>query len=300
MPKEVRKNNFVTIFLVLLVAGYFIQPIQSTLSDSRKISTQGTIVYGGGRLLLSVNFDSFKGGQVITGTSIPGLGVQNYLDLNGPTKVWIEDGSQSGIPMRRGAGTKVLGQEVLPSNTSSPRNEFDVYLQSVGISQKAFVSTWLYLPSNFKLTVPNINWNWFEIVNPMCANDPSTGYYPKVAEYIGQPDITKMQFQLTASVNYAPDTPNRVAMPPGIYNWAGFPRGQWFNLKWFVDRTTGTAEVWISLDGVHDTMFGYITGQNLMGNVNSWFTEVSKIYGSLNGLDYKIWSDGFEIWTDIP
>lgn len=277
-----------------------------SMSPSKTFSTEGEILESdyGPTLLYGTNFDAFTGGKtyLTSSSSLRGLTISNYCYLVGTARVWAEAG-ESGIPLRRGGGTICLGLEVtLPSvpGEAANRAELNINIENAWAGrQKAYVSSWLYLPSDWELYAPLSN-SWYEITNPSQSEAPQG--IPKMKTHIQEK--SGEIYYLHTQTNPVPGTNTHLL--PGInYALADFPRGRWFQLSWFVDRIAGTVKTWITDRGV-TTLIGAGTSLNLGYSTypNDWYTSVAKIYanfqGAPGGMKYRIWCDGFEIYDDAP
>lgn len=277
-------------------------------TTSETISNEGSIraSHDAPALLYRANFDSLAGGHTYLTSSgtISGIGIDHYFYLLGTARVWAEAG-ESGISLRRGAGTKSLGLEVtlpaIPGEANSAgRAELNINIENAWAGrQRAYVRTWLYLPSDWELYAPLSN-SWYEIANPS-QSEASQGI-PKLKTHLTE--RTGNTYLLHTQNN--PVAGTNTHLPPTVtYALAELPRGRWFELSWFVDRITGTVKTWITDRGV-TTLVGSGTGLDLGYNTYplDWYTSVAKIYGNFQGapggMKYRIWCDGFEIYDDAP
>jgi MYXO-CTERM domain-containing protein len=173
--------------------------------------------------------------------------------------------------------------------TQSRRAEFDIFPDAL-VDDEFFASVWLYLPENWSLNVPGIDWNWYELANPF-----SSGGAPYSAIHIVQPDIDEAVFDL--SIDFRDDSGvmrvlDRVDDFP-------LPRGRWLNVAWYVYRsaTDGQQRVW--LDGV---LVSYQRGFNTINpDSDSFYTIIAKIYHETGDtVPHQLWVDDLELYEGLP
>lgn len=211
---------------------------------------------------------------------------------DGGAAVWMEglDRKTPGITCH--SGGRCVGME-LTDITKSRRNEFNIRDLENLVGNELFVSAWLYLPADWRLHIPGIDWNWYQIANPYFTGPP---YLPYFSLDIVQHDITKGVFTLNFDSR---DIKNNLVTLRSTPNFP-LPRGQWFNLQYYVlrDATNGKLKVWIN--GVLLLDASGISTMN--PSVTEWYTTPAKIYYEESDTfsPYRIWVDDLETYNTQP
>lgn len=215
---------------------------------------------------------------------------QNYVQSQpGGATVWMEglDRNTSGITCH--SGTRCLGMELF-NITKSRRNEFNIVAMNNLTGNQGFVSVWLYLPANWQTYAPSGS-SWYALVDLYFTPSPNTSW---ASIYIVQ---TPPSHNFEVEVAYY-DTN---IVEHWLYNNNDFPLpvGRWFNVQWYVLRSTTNGRLAVWLDGqlLEDTS-GFNTG-----SPTSWFTTPGKIYynqNSNNTSPYYLWVDDLQIYSRQP
>ncbi len=187
------------------------------------------------------------------------------LDL--PLKNWFEfaarhredggrgsgEGGASAWIVDKGArsGKRVLLLE-LSDIEKSRRSEFNVWPPD-DIAKEFSVSVWLRLPEDFALQAPGIDWNWMEfcVLASEEVSDKSGKRWSYLRLMLGQPDITKPEFNISLGGRKGPQHEQFVL---GRINDFALPRGRWFNVHYCLKRDTekGRVKVWVDGNPVFD------------------------------------------------
>jgi len=219
--------------------------------------------------------------------------------LNIPVENWFEFGDYDGSSTGDGArmwidntrahsGTKSIGLEVFDI-TKSRRAEFNIYPYSL-VGDELSVSQWLYLPADFGLHAPGIDWNWFNF-NVLFSeySGPGTDRYLDLT--LIQPDTTKSDFQLTLGGRRPP---NNTKYLVGSQNSFALQRGKWFNVHWYLkrDASLGAVKVWI--DG--KLIFDY-ANINTKGSLTNYNIVPAKVYYETSDTTpHQMWVDDVVIY----
>ena len=215
------------------------------------------------------------------------MGIENWFEFGGDggASMWMEGLERKTPGITCHSGSRCVGME-LTDITKSRRNQFDV-LPVVGFGYS--VSVWLYLPPDWQL---HLSRNWYQIVNPYFTGPPE--YLPYSAIDIVQ-NTTSPVFDL--SINYR-DLTGAQHMWDHYANFS-LPRGRWFQVQYYVLRssTDGILRVWF--DG---TLVTSRSGLQTKGPIEDWFTVPAKIYYDTNDRfsPYRIWVDDLEIYNTEP
>jgi len=221
------------------------------------------------------------------------MGIDNWFEFQGDggAAMWMEGLDRKTPDITCHSGSRCVGLE-LTDAAKSYRNDFVILNLQNLVGDELFVSVWLYLPADWRLHAPNINWNWYEIANPFFEAGPS--FRPYAAIHIIQPDITKGTFNMKLDVR---DTSNALNNYGNIPNYP-LLRGRWFNLQYYVYRheTNGIVKVWI--DGT--LLFDARNISTKNPSTTGWSTHPAKIYyeSELDAFSpYRIWADDLEIYN---
>jgi len=220
------------------------------------------------------------------------LGIDNWEEFDGNPNadMWIEGLDRVTPGFTCHSESRCLGLEIL---SGGYRAEFNIHQLQNLVEKELFVSVWLYLPPDFSLHVPGIDWNWDQIVNPYFTGPP---YLPYFSLDVIQPDITKPIFNLRFDNR---DMSNKLTTIKQINNYP-LPRGQWFNVQYYVlhDPVNGAIKFWINGELLFEVN-GLATANP---SVTEWFTTPAKIYYEPSDTfsPYRIWADDLQIYNGIP
>ena len=210
----------------------------------------------------------------------------------GGASMWMEglDRNTPGITCH--SGSRCVGME-LTNITKSRRAEFNIMNLQNLVKNELFVSVWLYLPADWNLHSGHDD--WYEIVNPFFTGDPT--YNPYTAVHIYPIDnISPSAFHLS----FDGEDSSGTFISHADYASYSLPRGQWFNVQYYVyrDVSNGIDRVWIDGNLIFDVS-GFST-QN--PSISAWFTTPAKIYYSTADTftPYRIWVDDLEIYNTQP
>jgi hypothetical protein len=223
------------------------------------------------------------------------MGINNWFEFQaqssgsgGGATMWMEglDRQTPGITCH--SGTRCVGME-LTDITKSRRNEFNLLnIQNV-VGDELFVSVWLYLSADWPIQGSSSNWSWYEIVNPFFSGGPS--YVPYTAIHIRQDP----NFRLTTNYVDLTHTEHMLDSNPDF----PVPRGRWFQVQYYVLRSTtnGVLKVWFDGRLVTDR-----SGIQTKGSTEEYFTTPAKIYYNTDSRlsSFKIWVDDLQIYSTQP
>lgn len=288
------------------------------MNSSYNIHNSATITYGStsANLVYSTSFE-YSTVYSANELNLEGNGPyapRNFLSLNDGGTFWVEDKNTippyapaTGRPTPR-TGNKMLGLMVPASTTIGIRSEFGlVAIDGISLTpntlhliDEAFLSIWLWLPPDWDLA--RTGNNWYELVNPYYCINPA--YYPKCALHILEPN--------------GPNGPCTLALKHytavGVFTTLGqisnfvVPRGEWFNLKWWIrlHETNGAIKFWLSTsyygnDYLLADKSGFQTRNSPTGNPPYyWSASVAKVYlDGDNGPEY-LYADDLQVWDGLP
>ena len=223
--------------------------------------------------------------------------IDNWFEFGGDggAAMWVEGLDRSTPGFTCHSGVRCVGMELTNINESR-RNEFNIMHLENLVGNELYVSVWLYLPAGWALHSPS--WNSYEIANPYFTGGPT--YLPYSAIHITQSNITKNKFNLDFDVRNDSGTLSTLKEIPNY----PLPRGQWFNLQYYVYRhaTSGIVKVWIQNSAIRSLLWDAENISTSNPSVTEWFTTVAKIYydSSDKFQPYRIWVDDLEIYGTQP
>lgn len=279
-----------------------IVPSASALpSSSQTIASQGSIEYGGGPvdpadLGVTLKYGTDFENIIKTDSNTLSMPISHRFNLGGDNSgasSWME-GLDRNSGIQAHSGLRCVGMD-LTADDSDARCEFNIVGLNSLVGSKLFVSVWLYLPADWGLFDPG--WNWYEISNPM--TEGSATYLPYWAIHIVKPPSFRIDIDmrgLDGQIVTLAETPlGSAVLDLPLYP---LPRGRWFNLQYYVLRSSGSGvadgavKVWIDGRTVCD-LNGVVTSGG-----DDWYTCPAKIYGSLvqSAMPYKLWVDDLSIY----
>lgn len=182
------------------------------------------------------------------------------------------------------SGAKSIGLE-LYNIERSRRAEFIIYPKDY-LGKEYYISYWLYLPSDWGLFEPNIDWDWYEIGNPY-----SSVGVPYSAIHISNPDANQQYFTVSLELRNE----------AGIKSSAGekqllLPKGRWFEVYYYVkrDQENGAIKLW--LDGA---LIAEKTGFPTMhSSSNNFSISIAKIYYERGDkTPHELWIDDLKLYN---
>ncbi len=195
----------------------------------------------------------------------------------GGARMWVDKNQAN-------TGSKSIGLELFDIEKSR-RAEFVIFPENI-VGKEYYVSYWLYIPEDWGLYEPNINWDWFEIGNPF-----TTQGRPYSGIYISNPD--KRQKKYTVSLGGRHENGQQYS---GGDVRMEIPKGKWFHVYYYVkrDKRNGAVKLWF--DG---QLIGEKTGFPTMHSGKSNFAiNVAKIYHERGDkTPKKIWIDDLVLYT---
>jgi hypothetical protein len=215
----------------------------------------------------------------------------NYGATGPGATSWIEGSDKTTPGVTCHSGSRCLGMELFDI-TKSRRNEFAIQGLDAQVGNQIYVSVWLYLPPGWQTHTPSGS-SWYEIAD-MYAGSLGASYSPYGEIIIAQtPPSPNFELQ----VNYV--TPDDAIHYLYVNSNFPLPIGRWFNLQYYVLRSTTNGRVVVWLDGqLLVDASGFDTGSGSP----DWFTVPAKIYYNQNDSSspHRIWVDDLEIWTREP
>lgn len=182
------------------------------------------------------------------------------------------------------SGNNSIGLELFDIEKSR-RAELAIFPEDM-LGQEYYVSYWIYLPENWGLHDPTIEWDWYEIGNPV-----SIIGFPYIAIYITNPDAENKAFDVGLGGRGVDGKKLH-----GVSKRMPLPRARWFNIMYHVNRhpTVGSTRLWF--DG---QVIGELTNiaTSRQGNVKHQIS-VAKIYHERGDRTPKqIWIDDLKLYT---
>jgi hypothetical protein len=197
-------------------------------------------------------------------------------DGEGGGRVWMED-----TIVR--TGQKSLGLELFDIEQSR-RTELAIFPEDY-LGAEHYVSLWLYLPEDWGLFEPDIDWDWYEM-----ADVYSAGGAPYGALYIRNPDPNQEYFDVALGGRHEDHT-----------QWSEpdvnlqIPKGRWFRVVYYVlrDREAGAAKLWF--DG---QLIGEVSGHPTQHSTNDTFQiSIAKIYHERGDtVPHQLWIDDLALY----
>lgn len=161
--------------------------------------------------------------------------IGNWIEFGGDDggRVWIDKSTHS--------GKTTFGMELFDLSKSR-RVQFSQYPYKL-CGDIYSVSYQLYLPFDWALHVPGIDWNWTELITIFSEWNNATREYYALSVIINQPDISKPEFKLILRTKDHDGNEVKYA----VHNPWELPRGRWFDVHFCVKRhpTFGKTKVWI-------------------------------------------------------
>lgn len=239
--------------------------------------------------------------EMVASTSFEDVRKINDHEMNWDIRHWVEfaamhrqdGGSGNGeggarfwiAGNRAHSGNKSIGLEVSDIEQSR-RAELLIYPEDL-VGKEYFVSYYLFIPNNFGLFEPNIDWDWMEIAAPFA------GGLPYAAFFITNPDNAQKNFDLALSmrgVNNKMSDISKTRME--------LPKNRWVKVEYYVKRDVRDGEIRFWFDG---ELFGEAKGIQTLNPDNTVDFQISlaKVYYERGDKRAKkIWMDDVEIWAN--
>ena len=276
-------RTFIRMRVFLLFSAFFSIPstsiVSATFRTSHAIPSKGTISFTGyPGLELKHNTDFEDVVKVNDHTLSLSIDHNFIFGGEGGARMWIEDDFSR-------SGNRCLAME-LNNITESRRNEFNIVNFEKLVGNELFVSVWLYLPSDWRLHIPDVDWNWYELVMIFQEYAP---WHPYLCIWVCQPAITQPIFDVSVGGR---DVDGTIFTLDEIKNFP-LSRGKWFNVQYYLLRhqTNGVVKVW--MNGILlCNRTGLVTKAR-----EEYFTTIAKIYYDDRDTfsPYQIWVDDLEI-----
>lgn len=262
-------------------------------------------------LLYSTSFESttiYSSGSIEGQLNLEGLGQaspRNQLQLNTGT-FWVQ-GLTSPIanPPSPHTGSKCIGLNVPAGTGMGIRSELQMNRLDGSdsnslppIMDEAFFSVWLYLPSDWNLQATG--YNWYELADPFWLWVGSWNG-PRTCLHIHKPNGPNGPFDL--QLEYEPYQGGPKQILGTVSNFV-VPKGEWFNLKYWIFKSNAEGEIklWLSTSHYGENYL-VADGTNLQtiyyGQTN-WFSTIGKVYLDGDGYSHSVWIDDLEIWDGMP
>ena len=240
----------------------------------------------------------------VTDTNL-NMSIPNYFDFTGDNaSMWVEGLDRHTPGMTSHSGNRSIGIEVI----NGYRAEFNLLdLQNI-VGKDYSVSVWLYLPKDWALHLADDNNpDWYAICDTFMASAQATPtpFYPYNEVYISQANIGENPPDFNLESDIRDNTGSGLSITPlggNVTNLNHFPLplGQWFNLKYYVERSVlnGVVKIW-----VNDVLIANQNGvKTESANNKDFFTTIGKIYHDSNDTyeGYKIWVDDLQIYNGLP
>jgi len=221
------------------------------------------------------------------------LSIDTWFEYGGDggARMWVEGVDQISDEITCHSGSRCIGME-LTDITKSRRSEFVIFPQSL-VGDELFVSGWYYLPSDWGLHAPDIDWNWYGILQITHNNPPDYWPYIQLEIYDNAIGGGYDVFDVGAKLR----DPDGIASSLGGVENFTLPRGKWFNIKWYLLRhkTNGKIRIWVDEQLILDK--SVISTKH----IDDYYIEISKIYHeTTDTTTHQIWFDDLEIYDNIP
>ena len=198
-------------------------------------------------------------------------------DGNSGARMWVE-------AKRAHSGKQSIGLALFDIERSR-RCEFVVYPGGL-VGREYFASYWLYLPADWGLFEPNIDWDWYEIGNPY-----STSGAPYSAIHIKRPDEKQETFEVGLGGRRESGKGYSVG-----FKRIRLPKGEWFHVVTYVrrDRNDGAVRLWLN-----GQLLAAGEGFPTMHSTRDRHTmSIAKIYHERGDkTPHRLWIDDFELYT---
>ncbi len=195
----------------------------------------------------------------------------------GGGRLWVEE-------KKAHTGEKSIGL-ALHDIEKSRRAELTIFPQNY-LSEAYFVSYWVYLPGDWGLFDPSIDWDWFEIGNPFIS-----GGTPYAAIHITSPDTQQEFYTINLDVRNEEGKMNTYGKKR-----MRLPKERWFNIRYYVhrDRENGAIKLWFD-----DQLIGEQSGIPTMRSTTKDFTiSIAKIYHEIGDTSqHQLWIDDLQLFT---
>jgi hypothetical protein len=211
------------------------------------------------------------------------LGIANWLEFGGSggAEVWTENGLAH-------SGGRSVGMELYDINQSR-RSELNIFPEDL-VGNEFTVSAWYYLPADWSLNVPGIDWNWCALM--VLYSEYVPGFDNYVELHIGQPDINQERFNLSLFRRHTGFGAEAIATVEDF----PLPRGRWFQVQYYLKRhpTDGAIKVWVDGNLVFD-LSGIMTQDR-----GTYKITVAKIYHDpRDTVPHQLWVDDLAIYRGL-
>ena len=223
------------------------------------------------------------------------MDIKNYFEFgtSSNASMWMEGLDRITNEVTPHSGSRCVGMEVV----NGYRNEFNIGDMLKLVGNEFFISVWLYLPGDWAAHQSD---NWYSLCDTFMADGTATpvAYYPYNEVYIHQTNVGSASPDFEISTNIRDNVGlGQYIIPIGLdIQHFQLPRGQWFNLKYYVncDVSNGTLKIWI--DNALICNSSNVKTQN--ANEPAFFSTIAKIYHDPSDTysGYKLWVDDLEIY----
>jgi hypothetical protein len=250
---------------------------EPTLEPTTPVPTEEPV--GGGDTVFATGFENAS----MLNTHHMDIDLDNWFEYGGDggAEVWMDSS-------RTHNGGRSVGMKLYDIRQSR-RVEFDIYPQAM-VGDDYTVSAWYYLPADWSLNVPGIDWNWYALI--ALYSEYQDNYDNYVELHIGQPDISRDQFNLSLFQRRSGNGTQNIAT---VRNFP-LPRGRWFHVQYYVKRhpTNGVIKVWIDGQLIFDES-GLTTKAQ-----NDYYVTLAKIYHDpRDEVTHQVWVDDMAIYDGL-
>lgn len=198
----------------------------------------------------------------------------------GGARMWVDT-------LHAHTGNKSIGLEVFDIEKSR-RSEFVISPKNY-VSKEYYISYWLFLPANWGLFDPNIDWDWFEIGDPYTSKG-----LPYSAIFITKPDDNQQYYSVSLGTRdqlgiLTSTEEKRISLP----------KNRWFQICYYVRRDVidGAIKVWFDGQLIADKS-GFPTAHTLHNDFN---VSIAKIYYERGDkIPHQLWIDDLTLYTKVP
>ncbi len=206
-----------------------------------------------------------------------------HTEGTGGASMWVEGLDRTTTGITPHSGNRALGMEVTDISASR-RNEFNVYSNDIGLSNQFYVSTYIYLPSDF--TLRGGDSAYMDLFQVASNTDHACPMYSLMISTPNSDGTFGMSI-------FARDSSASKMGNDGIIASAGrvnLPRGQWFHFEYYqVNSYNGAIKVWIN----GQQIISYTGNTELIGN---YFLSTDLYYNADDTTQHKMWIDDFAIY----
>lgn len=197
----------------------------------------------------------------------------------GGGQIWVEKGKAH-------TGSQSIGLSLFDISKSR-RTELVIFPDSY-LKDEYYISYWVYLPEEWGLYDPTIDWDWFEIGNPFNSNGT-----PYSAIHIIQATFDQTYFNVALNLRDEQGKMNNYGQKR-----IKLTKNAWFNISYYVRRShdDGAIKLWFD-----DQLIGDVSGIPTMRSKDTGFNvSIAKIYHERGDTtQHSLWIDDLKLFTTV-